>query len=285
MVKFEPIVPILRLKSLPMPRRLFAILALLSLTLSASAFAAEGTLRLATTTSTDNSGLLKAILPQFETSSGLKVHVISVGTGKAMKLGENGDVDVLLVHSRPDEDQFDAQGFGVNRRDVMYNDFILVGPRADPARIRGMKNVLAAMRRLLEAKATFVSRGDDSGTDKMEKAYWAEVGRRPPGAKYLSAGQGMGEVLTMAGNVDGYTLSDRATYGAYRLRIPLDILVEGDPRMFNPYGVIAVNPARYPDTNYKGAMQFIEWLTGAEGRRAIASFRVNGEQLFFPAAR
>jgi tungstate transport system substrate-binding protein len=208
-----------------------------------------------------------------------------VGTGKAMKLGENGDVDVVLVHSRPDEDQFVAQGFGVNRRDVMYNDFILVGPRADPARIRGMKSVIVAMRRLLEAKATFVSRGDDSGTDKMEKSYWAEVGQRPQGARYLSAGQGMGEVLTMAGNVDGYTLSDRATYGAYRPRIPLDILVEGDARMFNPYGVIAVSPARYPDTNFKGAMQFIEWLTGNDGRRAIANFRVNGEQLFFPTAR
>jgi tungstate transport system substrate-binding protein len=251
----------------------------------AGAFAAEGTLRLATTTSTENSGLLKAILPKFEAASGLKVHVISVGTGKAMKLGENGDVDALLVHSRPDEDRFVAAGFGVERRDVMYNDFIVVGPKADPAKVRGMKDVIGAFRRILDAKATFVSRGDDSGTDKMEKAYWATVGRKPEGRQYLSAGQGMGEVLTMSDNVGAYTLSDRATYGAYRLRVGLEIVVEGDPGMFNPYGVIAVNPARYPDVNFKGAMQFIEWITGGDGRRAISDFRVNGEQLFFPTPK
>jgi tungstate transport system substrate-binding protein len=251
----------------------------------AGAGTGDGALRLATTTSTENSGLLKAILPRFEAVSGLKVQVISVGTGKAMKLGENGDVDVLLVHSRPDEDLFVAPGFGVNRRDVMYNDFILVGPKADPARVRGGKDILAALRRILDARATFVSRGDDSGTDKMEKAYWKEIGRRPEGRQYLSAGQGMGEVLTMSDNLSGYTLSDRATYSAYRARIGLDILVEGDARMFNPYGVIAVNPARYPDVNFKGAMQFVEWITGADGRRAIAAFRVEGEQLFFPTSR
>jgi tungstate transport system substrate-binding protein len=211
------------------------------------------------------------------------VRVISVGTGKAMKLGENGDVDVVLVHSRPDEDRFVTQGFGVNRRDVMYNDFVVVGPRDDPAGIRGTKDVIQAFRKILETKATFVSRGDDSGTDKMEKAYWTDIGRRPEGRQYLSAGQGMGEVLTMAGHLQGYTLTDRATFSAYRSRIGLDILVEGDPRLFNPYGVIAVNPARYADVNFKGAMQFIDWLTGAEGREAIAAFRIQGEQLFFPA--
>lgn len=250
------------------------------------AFGADpATLRLATTTSTENSGLLKVIIPKFEAVSGLKVHVISVGTGKAMKLGENGDVDVVLVHSRPDEDRFVAAGFGVERRDVMYNDFILVGPAADPAKVRGLKDVIAALRRIRDSKETFVSRGDDSGTDKMEKSYWGVVGRRPEGRQYLSAGQGMGEVLTMAGNLRAYTLTDRATYGAYRTRVGLDVLVEGDARMFNPYGVIAVNVARYPDVNFKGAMQFIEWITGEEGRRAITDFRVNGEQLFFPAPK
>lgn len=253
--------------------------------IAADVLAADGTLRLATTTSTENSGLLRAIIPKFEAASGLKVHVISVGTGKAMKLGENGDVDVVLVHSRPDEDQFVAQGFGVNRRDVMYNDFVVVGPREDPAKVRGMKTVIPAFKRILDAGATFVSRGDDSGTDKVEKGYWAEVGRRPQSRQYLSAGQGMGEVLTMSGHLAAYTLTDRATFGAYRSRVGLDMLVEGDPRMFNPYGVIAVNPARYRDANYKGAMHFIDWLTGEDGRRAIAEFRVNGEQLFFPAAR
>jgi tungstate transport system substrate-binding protein len=255
------------------------------LALAMSGAAAQPMLRLGTTTSTENSGLLRAILPRFESASGLKVQVISVGTGKAMKLGENGDVDVLLVHSRPDEDKFVAQGFGVNRQDVMYNDFILVGPRADPARIAGGRDVLAAFRRIFDAKAVFVSRGDDSGTDKMEKTYWGELGRRPEGRQYLSAGQGMGEVLTMAANLDAYTLSDRATYGAYRARIGLDILVEGDRKLFNPYGVIAVNPSRYKDVNFRGATQFIDWITGAEGRAAIADFRVNGEQLFFPAPR
>ena len=261
------------------------LLPVLGLVLSsaASPTSAQPTLRLATTTSTENSGLLKAILPRFEAASGLKVHVISVGTGKAMKLGENGDVDVILVHSRPDEDRFVAQGFGVNRRDVMHNDFVLVGPKADPAGIRGGRDVVAAMRRILEWKAVFVSRGDDSGTDKMEKSYWELVGRRPEGRQYLSAGQGMGEVLTMAGNLNAYTLADRATYGAYRARVGLDLLVEGDRRMFNPYGVIAVSPARYPDANYRGAVQLIEWLTAGEGRQAIADFRVHGEQLFFPA--
>lgn len=265
-----------------MRRRLVAAL-LLGLALPLAA--AESTLRLATTTSTENSGLLRAILPLFEAASGQRVHVIAVGTGKAMRLGENGDVDVILVHSRPDEDRFVEQGFGVGRRDVMHNDFVLVGPRADPAGIRGVRDVVAAFRRIAEARATFVSRGDDSGTEKMEKAYWAQAGRKPEGRQYLSVGQGMGEVLTIAGNIRGYTLSDRATYAAYRSKVGLEVLVEGDRRMFNPYGVIAVNPARHPGVNHRGAMQFIEWITGPDGRRAIGGFRVNGEQLFHPAAK
>src|SRR5688572_22646480 len=199
-----------------------------------------------------------------------------------MRLGENGDVDVLLVHSRVDEDAFVAQGYGVERRDVMHNDFILVGPAEDPAKVRGLRDILQAFGRIAAAKATFVSRGDDSGTDKMEKSYWAQVGRRPEGRQYLAAGQGMGEVLTMAGNLGAYTLSDRATYAAYRQRIGLELLVEGDKRLFNPYGVIAVNPARYPGINARGAQLFIEWITGDAGRRAIGEFRVHGEQLFFP---
>lgn len=269
-----------------MKKPLLRLLALIACAFSAAVLGADpGTLRLATTTSTDNSGLLKVILPKFEAASGLKVHVISVGTGKAMKLGENGDVDVILVHSRPDEDRFVAAGYGVERRDVMYNDFIIVGPRSDPAKVRGMKDVIAALKRIRDSKATFVSRGDDSGTDKMEKAYWKTAGARPEGRQYMSAGQGMGEVLTIAGNVGGYTLTDRATYGAYRTRVGLDIMVEGDPKMFNPYGVIAVSLVRYPDANFRGAMQFIDWITGPEGRRAIADFKVNGEQLFFPTPK
>jgi len=268
-----------------MTRIFAAALALASILVAtvAGARPGDGTLRLATTTSTENSGLLKAILPRFEASSGLKVQVISVGTGKAMKLGENGDVDVVLVHSRPDEDLRHCLEKNPEERFQSARDlsFDLASLSSDS----GAARPLAAMRRILDTGATFVSRGDDSGTDKMEKGYWKEVGRRPEGRQYLSAGQGMGEVLTMSDNLAGYTLSDRATYGAYRARIGLDILVEGDAKMFNPYGVIAVNPARYPDANFKGAMQFVEWLTDADGRRAISAFRVDGEQLFFPTSR
>ena len=267
-----------------MPRRLLALAAFL-LALSPQAPAAEKALRLATTTSTDNSGLLRAILPRFQAASGIQVQVIAVGTGKAMRLGENGDVDVILAHSRPDEDRFVAQGFGVGRRDVMYNDFVVVGPGADPAGVRGSKDVVAAFRRILATKAVFVSRGDDSGTDKTEKRYWSEVGQRPEGRQYLSAGQGMGEVLTIAAQLGAYTLTDRATHGAYRHRLGLEVLVEGDPRLFNPYGVIAVNPGRHPHVNFEGATRFIEWLTGPAGQKAIAEFRVAGETLFFPSAR
>ena len=242
-------------------------------------------LRLATTTSTGNSGLLNAILPLFEAKYGTRVRVISVGSGKAMKLGENGDVDVVLVHSRADEEKFVATRFGVNRRDVMYNDFVIVGPKSDPAGIRG-SDVLKAFEKIAAAGSRFVSRGDDSGTHKMEQSYWKAAGVDPASMfGYVSAGLGMGEVLMMAAEMRGYTLTDRATFTAYRAKTGMEILVSGDPRLFNPYGVIAVNPARHPDVNHAGAMQFIGWLTSAEGQAAIAAFRVDGEQLFFPNGR
>ena len=244
---------------------------------------AQAILKLSTTTSTDNSGLLKYLLPAFEAQSGLKVQVISVGTGKALELARNGDVDVTLVHARAAEDQFIAEGHGVNRRDVMHNDFIVVGPAADPAGLKGSRDIAQALRKILAAKAKFISRGDNSGTDQMEKAYWKDVGSRPAGALYLSAGLGMGEVLTMAAELQAYTLTDRATYAAYRARTGLAILVEGDPKMFNPYGIIAVNPKKYPDINYRGAMRLVDWITSEDGRKRIASFRVEGQQMFFPA--
>jgi tungstate transport system substrate-binding protein len=256
----------------------------LAATLAPGALLAAKDIKMATTTSTENSGLLKVILPQFEAKYGAKLQVISVGSGKAMKLGENGDVDVLLVHARPDEDKFVADGHGVNRRDVMFNDFVLVGPKEDPAQVRGMTEVVAALKKIQAARAPFISRGDDSGTDKMEKSYWQSAAIKPAGAWYVSAGQGMGEVLTMAAAKQAYTLSDRGTYGAYKDKTGLDILVQGDAKMFNPYGVIAVNPKKYPDINYQGAMAFIAWITSAEGQKAIADFKVNGEQLFFPNA-
>jgi tungstate transport system substrate-binding protein len=242
-------------------------------------------IRMSTTTSTEASGLLTFLLPPFEAKCACKVRVIAVGTGKALEIGKNGDVDVVLVHARPAEDRFVAEGHGVSRRDVMYNDFIIAGPEGDPAGVRGSRDVLTAMKKLLDSGATFVSRGDNSGTDQMERAYWQALGVTPRGSWYVSAGLGMGEVLTMAAEKRAYTLTDRATYGAYRSRIGLAILVEGDPRMFNPYGIIAVNPQRHPGANFQGAIDLINWITSPEGRRRIAGYKVNGEQLFFPAAK
>lgn len=246
---------------------------------------AQNVIKLSTTTSTDNSGLLKFLLPAFEAKTKTKVHVISVGTGKALELAKNGDVDVTLVHARQSEDKFVAQGHGVNRRDVMYNDFIIVGPASDPAGIRGSRSVIAAMQKIAASKVRFISRGDNSGTDIMEQAYWREAGVKPTGRAYVSAGLGMGEVLTMAAEMQGYTLTDRATYGAYRAKTGLAVLMEGDPKMFNPYGIIAVNPAKHKGINYKGAMQLIDWMTSKEGQTKIAAFKVDGQQLFFPSAK
>lgn len=245
---------------------------------------AQQTIRLSTTTSTENSGLLKFVLPAFEAQTKSKVHVIAVGSGKALELAKNGDVDVTLVHARAAEDQFMKEGHGAVRRDVMYNDFILVGPTQDPAGIIGMKNVTAAFKKIADSKAKFISRGDNSGTDQMEQSYWKEIGGKPAGSRYLSAGMGMGEVLNMAAELRAYTLTDRATYLAYRARTGLTIVVEGDSRMFNPYGIIAVNPAKHKDINYKGAMQLVNWLTSEEGQKKIAAFRLEGEQVFFPSA-
>lgn len=261
-----------------------AVALLLTVACAVPAAVAAPALRLSTTTSTENSGLLTYLLPLFEARAGFKVSVISVGTGKALELARNGDVDVTLVHARASEDQFMAAGDGVNRRDVMYNDFLLAGPASDPAGIRGSRDVLAALKKIVRSKARFISRGDNSGTDQMEKAYWKQIGTQPQGAAYLSAGLGMGEVLNMAAQLEAYTLTDRATYSAYKAKTGLIIAVEGDPKMFNPYGIIAVNPARYKDINYQGAMQLIDWITGSEGQKAIAAFRVDAQQVFFPSA-
>jgi tungstate transport system substrate-binding protein len=260
-------------------------LALLALLLFAGAPAqAQQVIRLSTTTSTENSGLLQYLLPKFEAKTNSKVNVISVGTGKALELAKNGDVDVTLVHARALEDKFVAEGHGVNRRDVMYNDFIVVGPESDPAGIRGSKDVLVAMKKIAASGAKFISRGDNSGTDLMEKAYWKQAGSQPQGSAYVSAGLGMDEVLNMAAELRAYTLTDRATYIAYRAKTGLQVAVEGDPKMFNPYGIIAVNPQKSDKLNYKGAMQLVDWITSSEGQALIASFRTGGQQVFFPSA-
>ncbi len=245
---------------------------------------AQQVVRLSTTTSTDNSGLLGYLLPAFERASAYKVHVIAVGSGKALELAKNGDVDVTLVHAREAEDKFVAAGFGVDRRSVMYNDFVVVCSAADPARIKGHKDVAAAFRAIAASKVKFISRGDNSGTDVMEKSYWKLAGVTPPAARYLSAGLGMGEVLTMAAELQACTLSDRATFATYQAKTGLAIMVEGDRRMFNPYGIIAVNAARHPGVNAKGARALIDWITSPQGQGRIAAFRAGGQQLFIPNA-
>ena len=262
-----------------------ALAAAMLLCAGSTAALAQSVIKLSTTTSTDNSGLLPFLLPAFEKKYNVKVNVIAVGTGKALELSKNGDVDVTLVHARPSEDKFVADGHGVNRRDVMYNDFIIVGPESDPAGIKGMKDVIAAMKKIRVSGAKFVSRGDNSGTDQMEQIYWKDAGTKPQPPAYVSAGLGMGEVLNMAAEIRGYTLTDRATYAAYKARTGLAILVEGDPKMFNPYGIIATNPKKYPGINYAGAMQLIDWITSPEGQKKIADFRIEGQQMFFPSAK
>lgn len=266
-------------------QRLTRVLLLAGFIIAAMPAMAAEDIRLATTTSTENSGLLKVILPAFEAKYGGKVRVVSVGTGAALKLGENGDADVVLVHARPLEDRFMAAGFGSVRRDVMYNDFIIVGSKNDPAGVRGSKDVIAAMKKIRASGAKFVSRGDESGTHQMEKDYWKSAGVDPKGAWYVSSGQGMGQVLTMAGQFEGYALTDRATYAAYNDKTGLDTLVEGDPKMFNPYGIIAVNPQKHPTVNNQGAMAMVNWITSPQGQKAIADFKINGVQMFFPSAK
>ena len=263
-----------------MLRRLSILLLLL---LTAAPAVATEHLRLATTTSTDNTGLLAELLPPFEQANDCKVDVIAVGTGKAIKLGETGDVDVVLVHARSKEEQFVVAGFGVDRRDVMYNDFVILGPKSDPAGIAGMKDTAAAMAKIAAAPATFVSRGDDSGTHTRERQLWKGAGITPAGDWYLEAGRGMGEVITMATERGGYTLSDRGTYLAYMTKTDLRIVVEGDAGLFNPYGVILVNPARHPHVQVDLARKFMDFLASPEGRRLITGFRVNGKQLFYVA--
>ncbi len=268
-----------------MTRWLLLLLTLLAVPAGpAAADPARPVIRLATTTSTENSGLLQALLPAFERATGYRVHVIAVGTGKALRMGRDGDVDVVLVHAPAAEARFVAEGHGLRRHPVMHNDFLLVGPADDPARVRGLTDAAAALRRIAAARAPFVSRGDDSGTHKKERALWQAAGVHPAGRWYREAGQGMGRVLQMASELGAYTLTDRGTWLALRERLALAPLVQGDERLYNPYGIIAVDPARHPGVNHAGAEALIRWLTGREGQRRIAAYRLHGEALFHPDA-
>lgn len=247
--------------------------------------AAPAKLILATTTSTQDSGLLDVILPDFEAQAGADVDVVAVGTGQALQLGTDCNADVVLVHARAREDKFMADGDGVRRDDVMFNDFIILGPPSDPAGVKGMTDAAAALTMIAEAQAPFISRGDDSGTHTKELSVWKAAGIEPAGEWYISAGQGMGAVLTMANEQQAYTLSDRATYLARTLEgTELEIAVEGDPVLFNPYGVIVVNPEKCTNVNADLANQFADWITSVPTQELIAAFGQEefGQSLFMP---
>jgi tungstate transport system substrate-binding protein len=228
------------------------------------------------------------ILPQFQQATGIEVRVVAVGTGQAMKNAERGDADVLFVHHQPSEEQFVAQGFGVKRHDVMYNDYVLLGPAIDPAGIRGVKDIVAALRQVAAKRSPFVSRGDDSGTHKLELSLWQAAGidvEQASGSWYRETGSGMGATLNTTSGLDGYTISDRGTWISFKNKGRLAILLEGDPRLFNQYGIMLVNPAKHAHVKAKEGQAFIDWLTSDQGQQAIADFRVEGQQLFFPNAK
>ena len=239
------------------------------------------------TTSTQNSGLFDHILPLFTKKTGIEVRVVAVGTGQALKNAENGDGDVVLVHSKPDEEKFVADGFGVKRYDVMYNDFVIIGPASDPAKIGGLKDAVQAFKQIAETESPFASRADDSGTHKAELKVWQDAGLDPKaasGAWYFETGSGMGATINLAVGKGAYALTDRGTWLSYANKDDFKVLVEGDPKLFNQYGVILVDPAKHPNVKAKQGQAFIDWLTGPEGQAAIASYKIDGQQLFFPNA-
>lgn len=251
------------------------------------AFAEDPFIIVQSTTSTENTGLFKYLLPLFKQKSGIDVRVVAVGTGQALKNAERGDGDVVLVHAQKAEEKFVADGFGVKRIPVMYNDFVIVGPKGDPAKVAGSKDAVAALKKIAEARAPFASRGDDSGTHKAELDLWKAAGidvKAASGDWYRSTGSGMGATLNTAAGMGAYALSDRGTWISFKNRGPLGIVVEGDEKLFNQYGVILVNPAKNPSVKVKEGQAFIDWLTGAEGQAAIKGFKIDGQQLFFPNA-
>ena len=259
--------------------------ALFALVLCASAQAQERFITVASTTSTEQSGLFKHLLPIFEGKTGIKVRVVAVGTGQALDIGRRGDADVVLVHAKPLEERFMAEGQGVRRYDVMYNDFVLIGPKSDPAKVAGTKDIVAAFRRIREARAAFVSRGDRSGTHFAELEIWQLAAidiAQSKGAWYRDTGQGMGPALNTAAGMDAYILADRGTWLSFKNRGDLTIVVEGDKRLYNQYGVMLVNPAKHPTVKKEMGQAFIDWLISAEGQKAIAEYKINGEPLFFP---
>jgi tungstate transport system substrate-binding protein len=271
-------------------RRAFAASAVAALTLFAAPSFAQAPapfITVASTTSTEQSGLFKYLLPLFTAKSGVEVRVVALGTGQALDMARRGDADVVFVHAKSAEDKFLAEGFGVKRYPVMYNDFIVVGPKSDPAKVAGSKDVVGSLKKIKEAQAPFVSRGDKSGTHIAELALWkaAEVNlETDKGGWYKETGQGMGPALNTASSMNAYILSDRGTWLAFKNRGELDILVQGDKRLFNQYGVMLVNPAKFPHVKVQPGQAFIDWLVSPEGQKAIAGYKIDGEQLFYPNA-
>jgi tungstate transport system substrate-binding protein len=255
---------------------------------TAPAIAQQKFITVASTTSTENSGLFKYILPMFEKESGIQVRVVALGTGQALDLARRGDADVLFVHNKSAEEKFVAEGFGVKRDDVMYNDFVLVGPKSDPAKVGGGKDILVALQTVARAKAPFASRGDKSGTHAAELRYWKAAGVDPKTGKgtwYRETGSGMGATLNTAAGMNAYVLTDRGTWLSFKNRGDLTVLVEGDPRLFNQYGIMLVNPAKHPHVKKDLGQAFIDWVLSPAGQKAIASYKIGGEQLFFPNAK
>ncbi len=254
----------------------------------APAAAQQKFITVASTTSTEQSGLFKYLLPIFEQKTGIQVRVVAVGTGQALDIGRRGDADVLFVHDKAAEEQFVAEGYGVDRKEVMYNDFVLIGPKSDPAKVGGSKDILSALQKIKAGAAPFVSRADKSGTHAAELRYWKAAGidiEQAKGPWYRETGSGMGPALNTSASMNAYILADRGTWLSFKNRGDLTILVEGDRRLFNQYGVMLVNPAKYPHVKKDLGEAFIDWLVAADGQQAIAGYKINGEQLFFPNAQ
>lgn len=264
----------------------FLTSAVFSVAAMVSAAQAGESIVLASTTSTEQSGLFNFILPIFEKSSGIAVKVVALGTGQALDVGKRGDADVLLVHDRAAEDKFVAEGYGVERKDVMYNDFVLVGPAADAAGVKGAKDTADAFGRIAKKGSNWVSRGDRSGTHAAELRFWGSAGVDVKGQGwYKEAGAGMGPTLNMAAGMGAYTLADRGTWASFKNRQDLTIVYAGDPKLYNPYGVMLVNPAKHPHVKKAAGEKFIAWITSPDGRRAISAYKIGNEQLFYPLSR
>jgi tungstate transport system substrate-binding protein len=266
-------------------RRAFIVVALVGFALAGRA--EERFITVASTTSTEQSGLFGYLLPVYERETGVKVHVVALGTGQALDVARRGDADVVFVHAKAAEEQFLAEGHGVKRYPVMYNDFVLIGPKSDPARIGGGKDIVVALRKLAVDNVPFVSRGDRSGTHMAELTLWKTAGvdiDKAKGPWYRDTGQGMGPALNTAASMNAYILADRGTWLAFKNRGELAILVEGDKRLFNQYGVMLVNPAKHPSVKKELGQQFVDWVVSPAGQRAIAGYKINGEQLFYPNA-